>query len=406
MSEHFDVLIAGGGLVGGALACALASRPLRVGVVEAQPPQAPAPNGYDDRTIALGRGSRNILSGVGLWEAVEGQATPIKRIHVSDRGHFGSAVLESAEHGVAAFGYVVTARTLGEALSSRLEQIENVVSLCPARLSTLETREAAVDVVLDTPEGRRAVSCELLVAADGAASRVRELSGIGVRRWTYGQHALTANLTTGRPHGNAAFERFTDSGPLALLPLTDDRCALVCTVWDEQVESLLALPDAAFRDFVQERFGHRLGRIERVGKRHAHPLSLVKSRRHLGPRTAIIGNAAHTLHPVAGQGLNLGLRDVASLAEVLADALRAGEDLGECRVLERYAASRDRDQSWTAGVTDGLARLFVNPLPPVRAARNLGLVAFDLLPPLKRTFGRMAMGASGRQPRLARGLPL
>jgi 2-octaprenyl-6-methoxyphenol hydroxylase len=406
VNDRFDILIIGSGLVGGTLACALADQPLRIGIVEAKPVQVPAASGYDDRTIALAHGSRRILEGVGLWGGIEQQATSIHRIHVSDRGQFGSATLEAADQGVAAFGYVVTAQALGGILLRRLQKLERVVLLCPAQLSSLRTHETDVEVEIKTPEGPRSIRCGLLVAADGASSRVRELIGVGARRWTYGQHAITANLTPERPHRNTAFERFTDSGPLALLPLDGNRCALVCTVWDEQVGPLMELSDVAFRDFVQDRFGERLSRIVKVGRRHAHPLSLVKSRQHVGPRTAIIGNAAHTLHPVAGQGLNLGLRDVASLAEVLVDSLRAGDDFGAPTALGRYAEARAWDQRWTAGVTDGLARVFANPLPPIRLARSVGLMVFDLLPPAKRMFGRAAMGASGRQTRLARGLPL
>ncbi len=406
MSERYDILIVGSGLVGGTLASALGDQPLDVGIVEAAPARVPAAAGYDERTVALAYGSRRILEGAGLWQGVEDRATSIRRIHVSDRGQFGSATLSAAEHGVEAFGYVVSARALGEALLDRLRRMERLTHLCPATLSKLWPGDDEVEVEIETTDGPRRVSCGLLVAADGARSQVRELLGIGTRRWTYGQHAVTANLTPGCPHRNTAFERFTDSGPLALLPIDGDRCALVCTVWDEQVEGLMGLSDAAFRDFVQERFGERLSRIERVGTRHAYPLGLVESRQYVGSRSAIIGNAAHTLHPVAGQGLNLGVRDVASLAEVVADCLRDGEDFGSAAALQRYAASRRWDRRLTAGVTDGLARVFTNPLPPVRLARSVGLMVFDLLPPAKRLFGRAAMGVHGRQPRLARGLPL
>jgi 2-octaprenyl-6-methoxyphenol hydroxylase len=244
------------------------------------------------------------------------------------------------------------------------------------------------------------------VAADGGDSPVRRRLGIPVLERGYGHTAVIANLTADRPHRGVAYERFTGSGPLAVLPMTEDRCSLVWTQRDADVPALLALEDREFLGAVQERFGHRLGRLLRVGRRAAYPLRLARVREMVRPRVALIGNAAHTLHPVAGQGFNLGLRDVAELAEALVDARAAGADPGALPVLERFARRRLPDQERVALVTDGLARLFVNPLLPVRLARSLGLVALDLALPLKRAVTRQFMGVGGRRPRLARGVPL
>jgi 2-octaprenyl-6-methoxyphenol hydroxylase len=250
------------------------------------------------------------------------------------------------------------------------------------------------------------LTARLLVAADGANSRVRQQLGIDALRWDYGQTAVIANVSPALPHGNTAYERFTAAGPLALLPMSEGRCAVVCTVDRRDRDAVLALDDAAFLAHLQDRFGDRLGRFRRVGQRQDYPLFMVKSREHARHRVAVIGNAAHTLHPIAGQGFNVGIRDVAVLAEVIIDAWRAGDDPGQLAVLERYANWRRWDQRRAIAFTDGLARLFVNPLPPLRLARNLGLLAFDLCPPVKRLLARQTMGLDGRLPRLARGLPL
>jgi 2-octaprenyl-6-methoxyphenol hydroxylase len=246
----------------------------------------------------------------------------------------------------------------------------------------------------------------LLVAADGARSPVREQLGIAALRREYGQQAVIANVTPTLPHDNVAYERFTAEGPVAFLPMSENRCAVVCAVNEAELPAVMDLDDAGFLALLHDRFGDRLGPLPRVGRRQAYPLFLLKSREHARARAAIIGNAAHTLHPIAGQGFNLGIRDVAALAEVIANAHRAGADIGDLAVLDRYADWRRWDQRRTIAFTDALNRLFANPLLPLRAARNLGLLAFDLCPPVKRLFARQMMGLDGRLPKLARGLSL
>ena len=218
--------------------------------------------------------------------------------------------------------------------------------------------------------------------------------------------AIVTNVTPGKAHGGTAFERFTDTGPLALLPMTDDRCAVVWSARRAEVETILGWTDTEFLARLQDRFGERLGVFQRIGKRRAYPLSLTRVHEHVRPRLVLIGNAAHSVHPVAGQGFNLGLRDVAALAEVLMDATRRGDDIGDLDVLRPYAAWRRRDNQVVAALTDGLTRIFSTSFPPLALARNLGLTAVDLLPPLKRRFMRITSGLAGRLPRLARGLPL
>lgn len=405
MRNDYDVLIIGGGLVGASLACALSGQGLHTALVEARPLVTEPHPRADERVLALAYGTQRVFASLDLWQHFT-DATPIRQIHISDRGQAGFARLEAAELGVPALGYVVPARSIGLALGERLAQLPDVDLLCPAELTTVTVAPDQVQALLQLPDGPRTVSARLLVAADGAQSPVRQQLAIDALRWDYEQTAIIANVTPEQPHRNIAFERFTDSGPLALLPLGDQRCALVWTVASAQADAVLALDDATFLARLQQRFGERLGRFLHVGQRQAYPLYLLKSREHMRPRVAVIGNAAHTLHPIAGQGFNLGVRDVAALAEVICDAQHSGRDLGAVGTLRQYADWRRWDQRRTIAFTDGLNRLFTNPLAPVRLARNLGLIAFDLLPPAKRLLARQTMGLTGRLPRLVRGLPL
>ncbi len=405
-TEAFDVVIVGAGPAGASLACALGTLPLRVALIEAVPFAAPARSSYDDRSLALNWGARRVFESIDLWREIAAEATPIREIQVSDRGHCGAARMSAATCGVDAFGYVVENRMLGRAFAARLPQITNVELICPARLLAMTASPDAVHLRVSDEGGERALSARLIVGADGAQSAVRRYGGIDAEHMDYGQHAVIANVSTEIAHGNRAWERFTAEGPLALLPMSANRCALVWTVREEDSQRLLALPDAEFLTALQARFGNRLGRFLRVGARSAYPLALVRARSYVGERMALIGNAAHTLHPVAGQGFNLGLRDVAVLAELIGDDCARGQDPGADRLLRHYQRSRLRDQQRTVAFTDGLVRVFASDFAPLVVARNLGMVVLDRVPPLKRVLMRHAMGLAGRLPRLARGLPL
>ena len=406
MKPEYDIAIIGAGPAGASLACALDGQGLRIVLIEALAPQMPGPTSYDSRGIALAWGAARILGALGLWEELKAALTPIKRIHVSDRGRFGTACLDHREEGVEALGYVVEGQALGEVLRRRLRTLTDVELLCPAQVTGVALHREAACLDVDTEQGSRHLTASLLVAADGSQSPVRGQLGIDSLEHDYGQHAVIANVTPSRAHANVAYERFTDSGPMALLPRSEGRCSLVWTVTNEHLQEIMALDDGAFLARLQQRFGYRVGRFLRAGRRVAYPLVNRLAREQVRRRLVLIGNAAHTLHPVAGQGFNLGLRDVAVLADVLLDARRQGHDPGNLHVLQAYAEWRRRDQREITVFTDGLVRLFSNPLPPLAWARDAGLVALDLLPPCRHALARRAMGLAGHLPRLGRGLPL
>jgi len=405
-TPDYDLLIIGGGMVGVSLALAMAGRGLRLGVVEAANPDLSSPPSYDDRGIALAYGSKRIFDGLRLWSLIAPLAESIREIHVSDRGHFGFTRLSAEAERVPALGYVITGRDLGGALFEALQARDDVTLIAPARVIGISTGSDKAQLQLDTAGGEMDLSAKLVIAADGGNSFIREALNIPVRRWEYGQHAVVTNITPEHPPTGVAFERFTNSGPIALLPMCEQRCALVWTVRDEELEQVIALDDEHFVAQFQTRFGYRLGRFIKVGRRNSYPLTFLRARASVVPRVAIIGNAAHTLHPVAGQGFNLGLRDVAALAEVVMDTHRAGGDIGSLETLAGYDRWRGREQKAVALATDGLVRIFSNPLGPLRVARNLGMLALDALPFSKHLLAKSAMGTIGALPKLARGLSL
>lgn len=404
-----DVAIAGGGLVGASLALALAQLQLKVVLIEAHPFGIAGQPSFDDRTTALSNGSRRIFEGIGVWPWLEREATPIRRIHISDQGRFAFARLDAKEQQLQALGFVITNRIMGAALWRRLEE-QSVTVLAPARVVGVELKADHRELVCQVGENElHTIEAQLVIAADGAQSSVREAAGIGATRWDYEQQALVTNVFTQRFHDYVAYERFTTAGPLALLPMSEGRVGLIWTTASQLATGLAELPEAEFLTRLQDAFGFRLGRFTRVGARQLYPLSLTRSDEHIAPRLVIVGNAAQSLHPIAGQGFNLGLRDAASIAEVLADAHREHAsadsrfDAGDGLLLERYREWRAADRQKIVGFTDGLVRLFTQPFGPVKLARNIGLLAFDLMPAAKDALSQLSLGAAGRIPRLARG---
>ncbi len=406
----YDIVIAGGGMIGTCLALALAPLDLRIAVVEAVERGAPAQPSFDDRSTALSRSSQRMFEAMGLWPGIVAASTPIRRIHVSDRGRFGFSHIDAEEQAVEALGYVVINRVLGGVLEDALTHAGGVDLLCPARITTVVLGDDRASCEVDFGGGEtKRLAAALLVAADGARSQVREQMGITAEHSSYGQHAVIGNLETERPIDNVAYERFTEQGPLAFLPVADERTAFVWTVTESDAERVMALTDTAFLSELQDAFGYRLGGLSKVGKRAAYPLTLSKTLRLTALRSVLVGNAAHGLHPVAAQGFNLGMRDVAALSDCIADTLGESADrraIGSADVLRRYSDWRRSDQKKLVGFTDGIVRLFGSGRPASRVARNLGMLAFDLVPGVRKEFARHTMGLAGRLPRLSRGVPI
>ena len=412
MSEIYDIAIVGGGMVGASLAVSLEGLGLRIALIEAVPNDSASQPSLDERTTALSNGSRRILETLGVWAAVSDAATPIRKIHVSDQGRFGFARVDAAEQGLAAMGYVVPNRSLGAALWARLSPSESLRVFCPAHVTRVHPKDRSVELVISVERDEsapetRVIEAGLVVAADGVQSAVRGAFGVAAEVRDYEQTAVITTVLPQRFHDNVAYERFTATGPMALLPLADGRCTLVLTLKPDVAKAALAWSDQEFIAEVQRRFGFRLGRFLKVGRRVPYPLSLTRSDRLSSGRCVIVGNAAQGLHPVAGMGFNLGLRDAASLAELAADSQRAQRpDLGDGTLQADYEAWRAADRSAIIAFTDGLIRVFSNPLGAVQRLRNLGLLAFDVLPPAKSALSRLSTGASGRIPKLARGVAL
>jgi 2-octaprenyl-6-methoxyphenol hydroxylase len=408
-----DVLIVGGGLVGAASAIALASAGLACALVDAEPAEERESAAYDGRASAIAYASRQALSTLGIWQAAAPEAEPILDIRVSDArpDRPASPLFLHYDHldsGLGApFGHIVENRVLRRALARRLGELADVTLLAPARLAELERHPGHVAARLE--DGTK-IRASLVVAADGARSALRRAAGIAASELAYDQAGIVCTVTHALPHGGVAHEHFLPSGPFAMLPMTDHeghhRSSIVWTEKRALVPALLGLDDDAFSAEIERRFGSSLGTIRVLGARWSYPLRLIHAARYADHRLVLAGDAAHAIHPIAGQGLNLGLRDVAALAEVVADAHRLGLDIGTMDVLAGYQRWRRFDTMLLIAVTDGLNRLFSNDIAPLRLARDLGLAAVQRALPLKRLFMRHAMGAAGPRPRLLRGLPL
>lgn len=402
--RQFDVAIVGGGLVGASLALGLAGTGVRVLLIESVAPDSAEQPSFDERTTALGNASRRIFQGLGVWDEVSREAAAIRAIHISDAGRFGFARLEAEEHGIDAFGYVVPNRVIGTALWRRLSGAGGVELRVPASIEDLDITTERVYFTVVTGAGVREVtSARLVVAADGAQSAVRAAAGIKAGVEDYGQVAITATVVADRAHDGTAYERFTPSGPVAVLPLRGGGYGTIWSCTPRRATELLALDDNAYLGELQSRFGWRAGRFRRIGRRASYPLKLTRAATTVARRTVLIGNAAQALHPIAGQGFNLGLRDAALLAEVIAGA---SGDVGSEELLRKYSDWRAADRGGIVRFTDGLVRLFGSRMPGVSLMRNLGLLVFDLSPPAKRALARVSLGFGGPTPRLARGLPL
>ncbi|WP_259781775.1 UbiH/UbiF/VisC/COQ6 family ubiquinone biosynthesis hydroxylase [Aestuariispira ectoiniformans] len=405
MQKRYDVLIAGGGLVGMTLGCALASAGLDVAVIDREKAVTQLAGEYDGRASAISFGSAQVFKGIGLWSYLEKDASPIWDIRVAD-GHPLRGVsplflhYDHTDIGEEAFGYIIENRMTRVALHKLAETLPNLTLVAPHAVERLDRLPGYAEAVLDNGETIRA---ELAVACDGKFSPIRDAAGIKQTEWKYDQTAIVCTVAHERDHQGTAVELFLPGGPFAMLPMTEGRSNIVWSENKALVQDYLKLDDEAFLAELSTRFGDWLGEIKLVGPRFAYPLSLSMASTYIDDRLALAGDAGHAIHPIAGQGYNMGIRDVAALAEVLVDARRVGMDLGSRMTLENYEKWRRFDNVLLASVCDGLLRLFSNDIDALRTVRDLGLAAVDKLPPVKKFLMHHAMGVVGELPRLVRG---
>ncbi|WDE10657.1 2-octaprenyl-6-methoxyphenyl hydroxylase [Thalassomonas haliotis] len=393
--SHFDVVIAGGGLSGALMALSLATlkqangQPLAIAIVEANPVVKEVSRSFDDRVLALSHGTSAYLQALGAWQYLQQDAEAIKTIHISDRGHYGKARVYAEDHQVPALGYVVEMALIGKALLKSLESFGNVHWYRPDSIEKICWQMDKVNLRLISG---RALSASLLLGCDGGMSACREFANIKVRQQSYRQSALITNVSTANAHSGVAYERFTETGPIAMLPLSGDRCSLVWTLTPQQAEEIQTLDEQVFKRVLEDAFGSYLGRITQAGERFVYPLNLIQAEQQVFHRMALVGNASHTIHPIAGQGFNLGVRDVEQLAALIKAALEQNQDIGNFSLLSTYQQQRAADQQQVIALTDSLVTLFSNRLPPLVAGRNIGLKVLNYLSPLKNAFVQKTMG--------------
>ncbi len=405
MAHDYDLLIVGGGMVGASLACALGDTALRIGVVESQPAKMEwSADSYDIRVSAITRATEQVFRMIGAWEGmVARRVTPYSAMAVWDGTGTGSIGFDCADLGEPDLGHIIENRVILAALLERMSRFDNVELLCPARVAGLERDEGAATLTL---EDGRALAARLIVGADGANSWVREQAGISTTGWPYEQTAVVATIKTERHHHGVAYQRFMPEGPLAFLPMPEGLSSIVWSTTPERSAELIEMDEESFLAELQLAFGNKLGAMLQTGPRGAFPLLLRHANRYTDERLVLVGNAAHAIHPLAGQGLNLGVSDIAALAEVLLGTQRNKGDIGELAVLRRYERWRKADNVAVMAAMDGFKRLFSNDIGPLKLLRNIGLTVADHSGPAKNMMMRRALGLSGDLPKLSKGLPL
>lgn len=404
---NYDLVIIGGGLAGQTLAYALRNlTDFRIAIIEPVPFEQTQQPSFDERVLALNHISQQILHGMGLWTYIAASACPIQHIHISDRGQFGQCRLHYQDYQVDALGYVIPIHSLGEALYPALQQCAQIDFYCPATLSDLYSDQHHSYLTIQHGEQSLQLKARLTVGADGHQAKSRTLMRLPVTQHDYQQTAIISNVQLQGSHNHIAYERFTEGGPIALLPMSDNRYSLVWTVQRGSETALMQASDTVFLQQLQHAFGYRTGHFIKTGQRHCYPLQLIHAPQCVQHRFVLISNSAQNLHPIAGQGFNLGLRDIATLAEYIHDAHQQQQDIGDGCLLQRYQQVRQQDKHRVITFTDGLTRLFSNQLPLLSPLRGIGLSITDKLPWLKQQIALQAMGYSGEPPRLACGLTL
>lgn len=403
MNNDYDILIVGAGMVGASLALTLAALPLRIALVENFPLKTEAQLDADGRSIALNFASVAALQKINVWKNLQKFATPIHEVHVSERGRFGKMRIKASEENVNALGYVVPAPILGVELNKMLLASAQITLFNPVQVQTLTSLssefrlssrndESFWAAEVKTPAGAQTIKAKLIIAADGTHSTIRKLQNIQVEEKDYHQSIIVTSVKLLRGHNNIAYERFTDHGAIALLPLLDNRAAIAWTGSNEFIAQINALNDEDFLQQAQAYFGYRLGKFSLLGKRHVHALKMMVAKEQVRNGLVLIGNAAHTVHPIAAQGFNLGVTDVNLLAKLIADAIKTEKNFAALEVLQKYETTCVRAQQKIIKFTDSLTHLFLQDFLPLSMARNAGLLTLDMLRPLKRRLAKRLMG--------------
>ncbi len=392
----FDILIIGAGLVGNSLALALADT-AKIAIVEANPVDIKTPS--DERALALSFATQRILAALDIWPIIQAHTTAIKQVHVSEAGHFGATRFSATDYEVDALGYTITAQNLTDVLRNSVLEKSAIQHFYASTLQQITPIPDGYRVHIQTPDGMRIFTTRLLVGADGAQSKTRQLLGIAAKQEDYAQVALTARMPLTRSHQQIAYERFAEKAVLAALPMPDNHAAIVWTVDTERAECLKKLSDINFCAQFQADFGYRLGKLTQVEKRLAYPVRSLHALEQIRPHAVLLGNAAHTLHPVAAQGFNLSLRDVGVLAQVIMDAIETGQNPGDLFVLEKYLSGRKKEQLQTMGFTEGVIRSFSKKTLPWYLLKRSGLLGLEILPFAKDRLAQQAMGVVDEMPK-------
>jgi 2-octaprenyl-6-methoxyphenol hydroxylase len=399
--KNYDVLIVGGGPAGLTMAALLAAAGIKTACIDRETPATQTGAAFDGRTIAVSYGSRKVFRAAGVWENLDSKSCPIETIHITDGDSPVLLEFDNKEAGGKTFGWIAEIRDIRDALFRRVGALKNATHIAPAQVKDFRVdAKSATAILADGSE----LSAPLIVGADGRNSFTREWMGIGTRGWQYKQRAIVCTVLHEKSHDNIALENFRPEGPFAILPMTDEdgghRSSIVWTEHGDGKDSFMDAAQDVFDAALQARFPARYGRVKQLGKRYSYPLGLIHAHRYIGPRMALVAEAGHGIHPIAGQGLNMGLRDVAELAGLIIEAHKNGGDIGADALLEKYQRARRFDNMAMGGTTDALNRLFSNNRASVRLARRAGLRAVARLPFARRFFMEQAMGTSGLLPAL------
>ncbi|MBD2335597.1 FAD-dependent hydroxylase [Calothrix sp. FACHB-156] len=395
----YDLVIVGGGITGLTLASALKDSGLSILLVEAKVASASVAKG---QAYAIHMLSALIYQGIGIWDKMLPQIAKYQRVRLSDADFSEVVEFETADLGTPELGYVAEHQALLYPLQEFVRDCANVTYICPAEVMKTEYQRDIVAIDIKVAEEIRTVRSKLVVAADGSRSPIRQAANIKTHGWKYWQSCIVAFVQPEKPHNNTAYEKFWTSGPFAILPLPGNRCRIVWTAPHAEAKALCELDDEQFLAELSRRFGNQMGKLKLLGDRFIFPVQLMQSDRYVLPRLALVGDAAHNCHPVGGQGLNLGIRDVAALAQVIQKANASGEDIGKIQVLKRYERWRQRENLTILGFTDLLDRMFSNNFPPVLLVRRLGLWIMRRLPILKINVLKLMIGLKGKTPELAK----